>query len=422
MADVSLPMPTGDGSTDRAQLLLVGALTLAVVFLSLSLLLNSVIYTENLATRQTNTDVETATTFRFTAIDVLGDAIEHANRGDAADLAARRDDYRNATGAAIPILANHSATDGLATDIERRTVSRGTRIADTNASSTLTPENDSTANWTVVTDARVRNARLRVETGAVVRIVVDDGTARDVVLDGTAGELRVEDESGACSLAGGRTWIDLTAARVDGERCRPLATLPFDDEVTVSIANGSDATGTYSLVVDRYETGTRSAVDTRNYPGQCAPPSPPTYNDSGAGAPYTSPAIYAATADISVASRDIDHRRTVRTAPGEVGGPPTDPTFERYDVVNTTTSLRVDWNVTDPNGDFNRVEVGLYNVTNGSTEVSPTDDPAADGSKIFTSLSNTSAYAINTTAVDDASNRRSVSEIHSPDGGGGCPA
>ncbi|GAB3318423.1 fibronectin type III domain-containing protein [Haloplanus salinarum] len=420
MADVSLPM---DGSSDRAQLLLVGALTLAVVFLSLSLLLNSVIYTENLATRQTNTDVEKATTFRFVAVDVLGDAIEHVNRGDASDFGTRRDDYRNVTGVAIRTLGNQSATDSLATDVERRTVSRGTRIADDNATSTLTPENDSRGNWTVVTDARVRNARLHVETDDVVRIVVDDGTARDVVLDGTANELRVEGESEACSLGGGRNWVDLTAARVDGERCRPLTTLPFDDEVNVSIANGTDATGTYSLVVDRYEAGIRSAVDTQNYPGQCAPPSPPTYNDSDAGGPYTSPAVYAATANVSVASPDIDYRRTVRTAPGEVGGPPTDPTFERYDVTNTSTSLRVNWNVTDPNGDFDYVAVGLYNVSDGSTEVSPSNYTTSDGDVTFTGLSNSTAYAINATAVDGATpeNRRTVSEIHSPDGGGGCP-
>ncbi|WP_251329949.1 fibronectin type III domain-containing protein [Haloplanus pelagicus] len=419
MADVSLPVPTGDGSTDRAQLLLVGALTLAVVFLSLSLLLNSVIYTENLATRQTNTDVEKTTTFRFAAVDVLGDAIEHVNRGDAPDFATRHDDYRNVTGATVSMLANHSATDGLATDVERRTVRRGTRIVDDNATSTLTPENDSTANWTVVTDARVRNARLHVETGAVVRIVVDNGTARDVVLDGTADELRVEGESEACSLTAGRNWVDLTAAQVDGERCRALTTLPFDDEVNVSIENGADATGTYSLVVDRYEVGTRSAVDTRNYPDQCTPPSPSTYNDSDAGGPYTSPAVYASTANVSVRSQDIDYRRTIRAAPGEVGGPPTDPTFERYDVTNTTTSLQVDWNVTDPNGDFDYVEVSLYNRSDGSTNVRSSN--VSDSSETFTGLSNSSAYAINATAVDGASNRRFVSEIHSPDGGGGCP-
>ena len=79
--------------------------------------------------------------------------------------------------------------------------------------------------------------------------------------------------------------------------------------------------------------------------------------------------------------------------------------------------------MTDPNGDFDYVAVGLYNASDGSEVVSPTNYTAADGSETFTGLSNSSAYAINVTAVDGATpaNRRSVSEIHSPDGGGGCP-
>ncbi|MFC7173353.1 hypothetical protein ACFQL0_08235 [Haloplanus litoreus] len=335
---MSRRLASRDDRRDRAQLLLVGALTLAVVFLSLSLLLNSVIYTENLATRQTGADVDRATTFRHDVVAGLGDAIEHVNGGDAPDAATRRSEYRTVTDAWLSKLANYSATNGLAGDVERRTVSEGTRIADGNDSTTLTPQNGNTT-WTVVTDAKVRNFHLRIDGASLsgdVIVRIDDGTTRTLRIEDTAPkpQLRVVGAADpTCTLSDGR--IDVSGGQVGGRDCPALRSVDLSDEVDITIEDGAKVNGTYSLVADRREAGMRAAVDTRNHPNQCAPPSPPTYNDSDAADPYSSPAIYAATADVSVRTQDLDYARTVRVAPGEHGAPPTEPTFVKYDVTPT---------------------------------------------------------------------------------------
>jgi len=422
MADVSLPSRPAD-RRDRAQLLLVGALTLAVVFLSLSLLLNSVIYTENLATRQTGTDVDRATAFGYAAVAGLGDAIEHVNGGDAPDVATRRADYHTVTDAWIPKLANHSATNGLASDVERRTVSEGTRIADGNYSTTLTPQNGNTT-WTVVTDAKVRNFHLRIDNTSLsgdVIVRIDDGTTRTLRIEDTAPkpQLRVVGAADpTCTLSDGR--IDVSGGRVGGQDCPALRSVDLSDEVDITIEDGAEVNGTYSLVADRNEVGLRAAVDTRNHPNQCAPPSPTTYNDSDAADPYASPAIYAATADVTVRTQNLDHSRTVRAAPGEHGGPPTEPTFAKYNVTPSGSGFDVEWNTTDPNGDFDRVEFSLYNISNASVDAA-TVVYTADGTVSFTGLGDDSAYYVNATAFDAASGSRRVSEIRHPDGPGGCP-
>jgi len=219
---------------DRAQLLLVGALALAVVFLSLSLLLNSVIYTENLATRQTHADAERAQRLHTGVVGGLSGAIEYANGRDTASFADRRDAYQNATDALISTLGNYSATDGVAASVERDGLHEGTRIVG-NDSSTGMVDRTGSGDWTVATDSTVRAFRLDVNVSSVdagddVRITLDDGTPRDVVVedttDGDSGDdARVRIESPGtdptCTLSDGR--IDLTAGTVDGEYCHGLA-------------------------------------------------------------------------------------------------------------------------------------------------------------------------------------------------------
>ncbi|MFB6195631.1 MAG: hypothetical protein ABEI80_05630 [Haloplanus sp.] len=422
MADVTAPR-RGE-RRDRAQLLLVGALALAVVFLSLSLLLNSVIYTQNLATRQTNADVSEATTFRFEVVDALGGAIEQVNRGDAVDFGARRTDYRDATDALIPMLANYSATAGVVADVDRDSVRQGTRLADGNYSNGLVPQNATGGRWWVATDSKVRNVQLRVnvstiDSGDDVRLVFD---GRRITIERVGGTARIHVENAGpdptCRLTDGR--IDVSGAWVDGSACPALATLSLADNQNVSIVNGDQVEGTFSLVVDRRETGLRTAVDAANYPDQCSPPSPPTYNDSDAEHPYTAPAIYAATANISVRTQRLTYRRSVRAAPGEAGDPPTEPTFTSFEVSPTGSGFDVKWETTDPNGDVDHVDIRFYNMSTDTVDATRLDEDPDGSVTVSASIGNLSAYYINATAVDGSSTRQ-VSEIRHVDGDAGCP-
>jgi len=417
MADVS----RFEGERSRAQLLLVGALALAVIFLTLSLLLNSVIYTENLATRQTHADVEKAKAFHTAAVDGLGGAIDYANRRNTTSFADRRDAYHAATDSLIPILANFSATNGLAAGIHREGVQEGTRIVDDDSSTGIVAR-DGSGTWTMVTDSKVRAFRLNVTPASVENasdtiIRFENGTTQYVIIEDDGGpQVSVNGES--CALESGR--IDIGAGTIDGDHCGPLADVRPTGEVNVTVLSGDRIEATYSLVTDRNQAGFRTAVDTANYPGQCTPSAPSTYASSNASDPYTTTAIYAADATLDVATQDLDYRRTVRAAPGEAGGPATEPTFNFYSVTPTGSGFTVDWNTSDPNADVDRVEIRAYNITSASVDASALSEPA-NGSVTFSSLGDQSAYYVNATVVDGASTTRQVSKINHVDGAGGCP-
>ncbi|MFB6256034.1 MAG: hypothetical protein ABEH58_04775 [Haloplanus sp.] len=212
------------GARDRAQLLLIGALALAVVFLSLSLLLNSVIYTENLATRQTHAGVDKASDLRLVVADGLGDAVAHANRRSGLDFDDRRNVYRTVTDAWIRTLANYTATDGMAAGVSRAGVREGARIVD-NDSTTGLVRGDGAGDWTVATDSSVRAFALEIDPASVdsgddVRITFENGTATTVVIENTGSGPQVRASSSgapACQLTDG--YVDITAGRVDGEYC-----------------------------------------------------------------------------------------------------------------------------------------------------------------------------------------------------------
>lgn len=70
---------SGSGSTDRGQLILVTGFALAVVFLGLVLLLNSAIYTENVATRATADDPKEAVEIREESFATIEGYIEQQN-------------------------------------------------------------------------------------------------------------------------------------------------------------------------------------------------------------------------------------------------------------------------------------------------------------------------------------------------------
>jgi hypothetical protein len=406
------------GERDRAQLLLVGALALAVIFLSLSLLLNSVIYTENLATRQTHADVEKAETFRTAVVDGLGGAIDHANRLNTTSFADRRDAYHNTTSSLIPMLANYSATDGLAADVDLDGVQQGTRIVDTDNGTGIVNRNGD-VDWTMATDSKVRAFRLNVTPASVdapsdTIIRFENGTTQYVIIEDDGGGPQVTVNGESCALESGR--IDIGAGTVDGDHCGPLADARPTGDVNVTVLGGDGIEATYSLVVDRNQAGLRTAVDTANYPGQCTPSAPSTYASTTTDDPHTSPAIYASTARISVATQDLDYGRTVRAAPGEVGAPPDKPTFSAFNVTRSGDDFTVDWNSTDPDGLVTGVDVRATYVTNGTLYNETTGAPA-DGTTTFSNLPTGYEYYINGTVADGSSTRR-VSEIHES---GGCP-
>ncbi|MFB6109065.1 MAG: hypothetical protein ABEJ82_09560 [Haloplanus sp.] len=447
MADVSRLLGDGDGRRDRAQLLLVGALALAVIFVVLSLLLNSVIYTENLATRKTNADADAAVEYRTQIRGGVGHLVEYANRDGDHSLATRRADFRATLADWRVMHSNYSALDGRATEVTLESTRPGTRIVDANASTSMTAR-DGTPTWWVARDVTVRDFRANVTVstladysqtqvegfgsdptqGDVFRVVFDDGSPTTLAVydDDTEGPtLLVHDAATGttrtCPVTNGR--VHLGDERVDGRYCRALSMVHPTGNADVRILDGGVSDGAFSLVVDRPESAFRTTLDTSNYGDQCTA----TYGANDTVEPYTTPAVYASDVRARFRTSDLTYGQTVRVAPGESGDPASEPAFVQFEVNETgSNDFSIDWNATDPDADLTSVHVVMYNVTDASIERSHTVTyggvDAGNDSVLFPGLPNGSEYYVNVTATDAAGATRTVRGRYAPDGDdAGCP-
>jgi len=321
MADVSgCPRRGRDADAadeDRAQIILITGLTLAVLFVAVVLLLNTVIYTENLATRGADAGGAEAIEFRDGTVDDLAGILEREHRNGTA----------NATGPFLAsaerygrTVADLRARDGVVADVRVNdsTVEPGYFIAqnetDTGFRDMTAP--DGTTDWTVASNVtRTRNYRLTVEpaslsdsaTGAFT--VVADGTNEtwSVALSDSGGNVSVTVDNGTTTVSetfrprpDGNHTVDLTAGTVNGE--------PFDalvwaegvqtgsDSFDVRYENGSEARGTYRFAVDDRDGGSPLDASSR---------------------PYVVEGIYSVEVEILHRTPELTYGDVIRLAPGE---------------------------------------------------------------------------------------------------------
>ena len=329
MADVSLPVPLdregADRDEDRAQIILITGLTLAVLFVAVVLLLNTVIYTENLATRGADAGGAEAIEFRDGVTEDLAGILhrEHRNRSSAAGVAS---DFNESAETYAETVADLRARDGVIADVRvsGSTVEDGYFIAQNETESgfrNMTAPDSADADWTVAGNAtRTRNFRLTVDpdnlsdsaSGAFT--VVADGTTAGTnetwsatLTRETDGDLTVTVDNATGTTAetfaprpDGNHTVDFTAGTVNGE--------PFDalywaekvqtgsDEYDIRYENGDAAEGTYHLVVDDRDGGADADRSSR---------------------PYVAEAVYGVEVEISHRTPELTYRDVIRLAPGE---------------------------------------------------------------------------------------------------------
>ncbi|QLG29860.1 hypothetical protein HUG10_19820 (plasmid) [Halorarum halophilum] len=330
MADMTVldrdPSSSRDhAAVERAQMFLIGGLALALVLVALVLVLNSAIYTENLATRGSGgAGVDATLQVRADVQQGMSDIVEQSNRDHAAYM-----DQLTAIQAGIPALESlfmrYDASDGRWIRLQYVAGSDepGMRIhQDTVADFQADADGDSIDDptWTLVEQTpAVRNFQVTItnrtalvgtETDAF-RIVFDqdatttgdewtlllynDSGATVVAVDGPEGSL------GEChDTTGTGTTVDVTAATVDGERCPALEFLediPADFDLRYE--HGGNATGTYEVTGKEGESTSR--------------PSSPYLT----GNPVANDSVYGVTVHLYTRSSDITYETDVRVAPGE---------------------------------------------------------------------------------------------------------
>lgn len=342
MADVSRPrgrrpdgerresVSTASHGRDRGQLLLVGALALAVLFIALALLLNTAIYTGTLATRDAGGDATPAVEYVSASQDAGVDAVRsvnHRNNTSAADLNRAFTDTMDRWD---DLTAHHRAVRGVIADANVTGITNGTRIQQDDASRDFASSGDA-PNWTVADGSgvtAVRSMRFTVDestltpidgadnatTEPVFRVDVTSGAeARSayVYSNDTSGdpEVLVVDGSNetVCPAASDGTFaLDIPNASVGGEPCPALEAV--DDaagDLSVAYGNGDAAGGTYTMVVDAPPSAL-SPSGSDDVSG---------LNDSGSGSPYWTDAIYGAEFDVTYRTAEIDYEATIEVVP-----------------------------------------------------------------------------------------------------------
>lgn len=309
---------------ERGQLILVTGLAIAVSIVVLVVLLNTAIYTQNLATRSVDTGAQEALDYREDAAEGVAGLVAAENGRAYADRAAL---YRNVTAGTETLLAElhgRAVVDSVHAAAPERTFHNGTRIVQENGSRALTNASGA-SNWTLATGAAgVRGFEIDVA-GDGLSGAGAATNATTVNVTGAGGDswlLFVYDDSAAttdhqiavqngtetvptdiCNGSANGPTIDLTASTVDGADCAGLSfaegvSAPYD----VRYEYGANAEGSYELTVNT------TAVSTGGLDG----PGP-------AASPYWVPVVYDATLDVVYHATDLRYEGTVRVVPGERG-------------------------------------------------------------------------------------------------------
>lgn len=459
--------PDGAGDS-RGQMVLVGALALAVSLVVLAVVLNSAIYTENLATRSSEVGAGDAADVRTDVRAGAGGIVDYVNRVHAGDdfaalYAGGSSHYATAVDEWRPMAGDHVAVSGRSLAVGDARAMEGTRIADDDAGTDFTPRTAGAdalgitypdTNWLVAGQVEVRRFRMaEVPVGSLtsasptdplaatgvffveVRDTADGDAWRVAVYENGAGnvEVLVYDVDaatvvGTCSTPASPTTIDFTGASLGGEPCNPLGFLgDVDGLAQVYYVDAEEIRGTYELTVDRAgDDGgdpLKDRVDATNYGDQCSGPSyfddPP---GAGGGNPYAAAAIYSNTLDFEYASQSVTYDTDVRVAPAEPGPAATFPVVTGFTVSDvsggTDAVFDLSWTTAEPNGDSVAVEVRLRNLVDGTTNTYP----VGGGSATITESGDFGDSYRVTLVATDGSNSRAVTETHDVDGDdSGCP-
>lgn len=331
---------------DRGQILLVAAFALAVIFVAMALIVNSAIFTENLASRGETSGSEGALSMRADVSASVGDGIEAANRnnnsteGDLTDavqasvenisLQTGRQSARSGRvvdvayesdrpGARIYRADNANFTNA-AGEEAYRLVGNVSRVDDANGTrafvietSTLSASSNSSAFEIRAQDSDVAGGNRNSWRARIWDAGSDTVHVRTLVNDG--GSTAVEDCEVTKDSPGTGITIDITGGTIDGEGCDALATSStgenFHFGAGTDVTPGS-STGSYNISVanaDQIE-GNFSAVV---YEGPTALDLLPDSPDG----PDSSVALYDATVRYTHYTTDLRYETDVRVAPGE---------------------------------------------------------------------------------------------------------
>lgn len=270
---------------DRGQLLLVGGIVLAIFFVALALLVNTAIYTDNVATRGGDSASE-ALDYQDGAETAIGGLLDAENGNPANDnISEIKTNVSMGTGEIATALEQQHLRRGASATLEASDVYGNT------TSGLLIREDGEFSDWTVNASA-VRNFVVEFDTaddGFTIQLkdtklnITNDG---DIVVSQGGEELCRADDSDTVTF-------DVTARILDGDPCR-FEWPELDSDSQIRFDDGHEAGGSYELTVETDET------------------------TSDVGDSISEEAIYAIDGlRLRYHSTDVSYETSVRIAPGE---------------------------------------------------------------------------------------------------------
>ncbi|WP_416839345.1 hypothetical protein [Haloferax sp. DFSO52] len=313
-------------SDDRGQLFLVTALAIAVMLVSLALILNTAIYTENIATRTTDTQLDDALSGQRALVEASGQILDAENRNDDNESATEIESEFNSS------LTNWSTTAGTLESANGFTVhvsytetsTTGVRVHQDDPARNFTDASGAT-NWDLANNEEVRAIRLNVSQSSLnstrsdaFRLVIDgdDDVTVFVHANDSNVVVTVEDDSGdvvgSCEVEptrGDSLVVDVGGRTVGTRYCAPLETVhnAVDGEADVRFENGDEAEGTYELYMTDRNTSLAALLGLTHYESA----------DSSSW-PVAQPALYDANVTYIFYSSGTTVKKEIRIAPGEL--------------------------------------------------------------------------------------------------------
>ncbi|MDS0282983.1 DUF7261 family protein [Haloarcula onubensis] len=327
---------------DRGQIILVAAFALAVIFVAMALIVNSAIFTENLASRGETAGSEGALSMRADVAAGVGAGVEAANRNNHSSDSALTDAVRTSVGDISLQTGRQSARSGRVVDVAYQSSRSGERIYQSDG--TAFSNETGTAAYVVAAGvSRVdgANGTRAFEIEADTISATDNSTAFEIraqesgltsgnenswrarvwnvtgsdtvhvrTLKNDGGSTVVEDCEVTKDSPGPAVTIDVTGGTIDGEGCDALATAPDGESFHFSAGTGVGTTGSYDLSFANADKISGDFSLVVHDDGLLSLPSLGPSLES-------SPALYDVTVRYTHYTADLRYETDVRVAPGE---------------------------------------------------------------------------------------------------------
>lgn len=256
MADIT------EERSDRAQLILVAAIVLAVTFIGLAIVVNSAIFSENLATRGDVPGSDEALDFQYEVNQNVGELVESINENESY----AKEDIEGAVESFQLQSAIQQSRRGGTVNVQYLSDTDGQRVAQEESG----PLQNEMGNLTVaenVDDAR--NIQFDFENiDGEFDFIAKDSEQKNWTMTVDEDRIMVEIatdgnfRSDTCDVdASDGLTIDVTRATVDGDRCQALErtgegeslwfAANIENDYTIEFEGGDSVEGTYSMILQQ---------------------------------------------------------------------------------------------------------------------------------------------------------------------------